>query len=694
MAEEKWTMIDKPTQYVSLILILIGLTVFSIILYTSIIFNAILIIYTILVIDVFLLIYYGGRRIEVRKENDKKLNKLLDIKILITLFVFVVLIFSLSSSLADSLLMIIYFFLIIGFLVLLCYIGRRIELRNQTLKKYGEIKKLIDLKIIISLFITFFLIISIIHVNDYIYNSKLDYEKSYSGLSIKEVRNNYEKYLNQSVTFEAWYEDNYENAIIRQYNIFGKSESSIRVHIDYNQVDTSMLMRDYEYIFNGTYHREPRISEYSHGNETYTYHWNYTYLEITGIEPNYNDSGLHNISKFIGHWKLIEQNNKPTTTYWDWIFYENNSLKYISSYYEEWNRFTVDGDRFYYEYYQDSADGMIFTEEYYADYYFFENDTKFRIENLTFDKYGVRDITRVFQKVEDTGSNLITVDNSGDDKGNFTSIGTALLFAEDGDEIYVFNGTYNENIDIFSKRVNLTGESRENTIIKPSDPEDETIYVYKTNGVKIKNFTIYGINSSDRGIYLYNSSNCEITGNNFYNCHSGVFLYKNSQENIISENKFMNNTYGIDCYGENNNYITKNDIVYNEEIGISGLGENCTVYQNNISHNHQAIDGYWSINCSIYNNTISNNMYGIWLYKSGCKVYQNNFIKNNYDALSYAEKNWYNEELNIGNYWDYYTGEDIDADGIGDTSFNLTYSYSYPDSYVQDLYPLMNPVII
>jgi len=405
MAEEKWTLIDKPTEYVSLILILIGITIFLIILFSSIssILDINFFISAILVIDSFLLIYYGGRRIEVRKENKKKLNKLLDFKILITLLIFVISIIFLNYPLASNLLLIIYFFLIIDFLVLICYIGRKNELREQTLKKYKEIKKQIDIKIILSFFILIFLIASMIYVNDYIYKSKLDYEKSYSGLSINEVQNNYEKYLDQNVTFEAWYESDYRGAIIRQYDIFGEYESTIPVHIDYNQVDTSTLMRNYEYIFNGTYHREPRVNEYTYVNETYTSYWNYSYLDITEIEPNFKDSGLHNISKFIGHWKLIEEDNEPYTKEWNWTFYENNSLKYKSGNYERWGRFTVDGDRFYHEYYQDSVDNMIYTDEYFADYYFFENDTKFRIENMISGRYGIRDLDRVFQKVEDTG---------------------------------------------------------------------------------------------------------------------------------------------------------------------------------------------------------------------------------------------------------------------------------------------------
>src|SRR4030042_5883260 len=117
--------------------------------------------------------------------------------------------------------------------------------------------------------ISIIIIILIIAVACYLFLSRLDLEKSYSGLSIKEVQENYEKYLNQTVMFQAWYDHNYgysfiEGSKIEQYDIFGKYEDSINVHIDCDKVDTSMLMRGNEYFFTGTFHREPWKSEFTY----------------------------------------------------------------------------------------------------------------------------------------------------------------------------------------------------------------------------------------------------------------------------------------------------------------------------------------------------------------------------------------------------------------------------------------------
>lgn len=231
----------------------------------------------------------------------------------------------------------------------------------------------------------------------YPYLSRLDFDKSYSGLSIKEVENNYKKYINQTVTFEAWYdhgESFHDGAKIKQYDIFGEYEGSINVHIDYDKIDTSMLMWGNEYFFTGTFHREPRKSEFTYENETYTSCWNATYLDITKIKPFYDDINHHNTSKFIGTWKVIENDYGPYTGNWTWVFYENNTLEYLDREDSLDDHYVVDGDRFYHEYYFPSTVGHIISDCYYAEYFFTENDTKLRLEHED------GRIVRIFQKIE------------------------------------------------------------------------------------------------------------------------------------------------------------------------------------------------------------------------------------------------------------------------------------------------------
>ncbi|MCK4733629.1 MAG: hypothetical protein KAT65_14340, partial [Methanophagales archaeon] len=104
-----------------------------------------------------------------------------------------------------------------------------------------------------------------------------------------------------------------------------------------------------------------------------------------------------------------------------------------------------------------------------------------------------------------------------------------------------------------------------------------------------------------------------------------------------------------------------------------------------------------SKNNSITNNICSNNeFYGICLtYSKNNSIYLNDFINNTDNVDSYSPNTWnttskitytYNGSTYtnyLGNYWDDYTGNDTNKDGIGDTPHRI-----YPDS---DIYPLMQP---
>ena len=64
---------------------------------------------------------------------------------------------------------------------------------------------------------------------------------------------------------------------------------------------------------------------------------------------------------------------------------------------------------------------------------------------------------------------------------------------------------------------------------------------------------------------------------------------------------------------------------------------------------------------------------GLWFIKAMANlVYHNNIIANNPIAVDVSWGNlYYNSDLKEGNYWDDYTGEDSDGDGIGDTPYQF-----------------------
>ncbi|MCK4731388.1 MAG: lamin tail domain-containing protein, partial [Methanophagales archaeon] len=143
----------------------------------------------------------------------------------------------------------------------------------------------------------------------------------------------------------------------------------------------------------------------------------------------------------------------------------------------------------------------------------------------------------------------------------------------------------------------------------------------------------------------------------------------------ISDIIASNNGIGIALYNSTDNTITNNTVNMNDKGGMLILNSSTTTITRNIIN--------------------SNNMYGILLnYSSANNIYLNNFTKNSQNAYSYYSNNsWQStEELNytyagtahksyLGNFWDDYSGNDTDNDGIGDTPYRINSD--------TDCYPLM-----
>lgn len=244
----------------------------------------------------------------------------------------------------------------------------------------------------------------------------------------------------------------------------------------------------------------------------------------------------------------------------------------------------------------------------------------------------------------------------GGGPGNYTTIQAAINDAANGDTIFVYSGTYNENINI-AKRIYLNGQNKETTTIQGVSGVNAVIRIISSN-VEITGFTIQGNPSGQDGIHVIALmrdnliSDCIIK-----NCAYGIFLQGTSERTTISFNQIMDNSFSaIRLQGSDRNVIEENIIENNNNWGISleSFSKQNTIQSNSVSTNYGGIklsgnseqndilgntitsntlEGLvmesLSISNTIIGNNISNNFAGIKLTTSGQNIITSNNIQEN-----------------------------------------------------------------
>ncbi len=226
---------------------------------------------------------------------------------------------------------------------------------------------------------------------------------------------------------------------------------------------------------------------------------------------------------------------------------------------------------------------------------------------------------------------------------HFNNIQQALEKVANKGHIFIYKGNYNP-IQI-NKEIEIIGENPfiEKIEVKADNVSLRNLYISGVQLLNIKNFTIKNCNLYEGGIGLYavNSIHAKILNCTIYNNTKGIYLF-NSSEFLISNVSIYNNRYfGIEiCYNSSQNEI---------------------------------------INSNIWNNGV----YGIYILQNstGNRIFHNNFLNNT--AYDECNNEWSSYEMALGNYWDDYTGTDLNGDGIGDIPYEI-------DGGAIDYCPLVN----
>src|SRR4030042_748243 len=283
-------------------------------------------------------------------------------------------------------------------------------------------------------------------------------------------------------------------------------------------------------------------------------------------------------------------------------------------------------------------------------------------------------VSEVF-RIEKVSAGTITVPD------DYPTIQEAINNANEGDTIFVRNGTYSNDIAV-SKPVSLVGEAPDSTIINGT-------VSFESNNVEIAKVCVEG----GQGIILENVKGCVINDTISRGSISFGVAFLNASDSQISFCRMYSNYYDGICLDHisNNNTISYNDIhdVDRDGIGVHQSTLN-TIEANRIVNVGTGLHIRYSDGNTVRANNVTSCYTGIWVEHSTLnRLYHNSFADSTVSTSvpDSANNIWDNGYPSGGNYWIDYAGADANGDGIGDTPYIIDYLN-------QDNYPLMSPYLL
>ncbi len=240
---------------------------------------------------------------------------------------------------------------------------------------------------------------------------------------------------------------------------------------------------------------------------------------------------------------------------------------------------------------------------------------------------------------------VITVNNSTGDPADFTTISAAVEYANNGDTLLVFPGTYTENVDVAKELIIKSASGNPgDTTVKIANPEEECVFNVHANNVVISGFNISGDTSTDYyygndGIHLSQAENCSIENNTFSDSYRAIYMYYSDSNNLRNNIISSASSYSIYLYDSDSNNLSNNIISSASSYGIYLYDSNSNNLNGNIVSNYDyyGIFLYNSNSNNLTENSASDGNCGLCLSDSTGNNLTGNLMQNNsYNFKAYG----------------------------------------------------------
>jgi parallel beta-helix repeat protein len=173
----------------------------------------------------------------------------------------------------------------------------------------------------------------------------------------------------------------------------------------------------------------------------------------------------------------------------------------------------------------------------------------------------------------------------------YATIQAAVDSAFTGANIFVHEGTYNENVTV-SKSVaikSFSGPAK--TVVQTSPPySDNNVFRITASCVTLSGLTIKSATYDGRaGVYIDDASNCLISGNVIQDNNYGIYISEGSTSNILLENECRYNATGIFVDGSDN-YVSGNRLHGNTALRGSAVFLSSVASGNHLLFNTITVD--------------------------------------------------------------------------------------------------------